>query len=301
MFEFANVFSWTTSTVVSVLRETTVNIPPTFREAHVNNPRSLIVSPLNPWGIHLHTYTYARNCILSYMHAFWKRLRGSGVLGARGMRVFSFSRTCTTYIKYFTAADSGEARIFSISSRDFRVGTSTASKGFLWRGAARMDAVMSETARKTLAAVNSSFRFWESWYVLRGWINLHTYSHVRCDTSHLSFVFRYTARLFRRYSTVRNMGRYLRCSPPANGALEYVDLCASARSETSFYLSFHGMDVKVEETGVPYAPSSLLSLSEYRFVRDRSFAHLISSCLILLVEIYGIGDVSVLSSWCWYT
>ncbi|KYM76486.1 hypothetical protein ALC53_13201 [Atta colombica] len=67
------------------------------------------------------------------------------------------------------------------------------------------------------------------------------------------------------------MGRYLRCSPPANGALEYVDLCASARSETSFYLSFHGMDVKVEETGVPYAPSSLLSLSEYRFVRDRSF------------------------------
>lgn len=32
------------------------------------------------------------------------------------------------------------------------------------------------------------------------------------DTSHLSFIFRYTARLFQPYTHVRNMGRYLRYS-----------------------------------------------------------------------------------------
>lgn len=65
-----------------------------------------------------------------------------------------------------------------------------------------------------------------------------------------------------------------------------MDLCA--RSETSFYLSFHGMDVKVEETlRARFSFAASLSIGV-------SYRPLISSRLISLVEIYGIGDISVL-------
>lgn len=139
--------------------------------------------------------------LYSGLHAFRKRPRGCRCAGSG---CFVFTDVHYLYKIFYRCTLWGGAHFLHLESRFSRRHVH-GLRGFsvynvTRRGAARTDAVMSEAARKTLvAAVNSSFRFWESSYVLYGRINLRTYSHVRCDTSHLSFVFRYTARLFRRY------------------------------------------------------------------------------------------------------
>lgn len=240
--------------------------------------------------VYIPTYIYARNCIPG-LHAFPKTVPGGICARAHGEVYIrgAFRFADVRHIKYsrmlrrvFSPATVSRVAIFASARprgpRDFRKRVQ--------RGADGRCRVTSGAARKTPAAAVSGRSFLRiSAYARPARPNKFTYSYVRCDTSHLSFVFRCTARLFRRYGTVRNMGRYLPVFPSASdrggGEGEYVDLCA--RSETSFYLSFHGMDVKVEETwrAAPASPSPFLYLSEYRIA---PLAHLVSSRLIPLVR-----------------
>lgn len=133
-------------------------------------------------------------------------------------------------------------------------------------------------ARKTPVSADVRFASESLRTSARGRINLRTRTYDVIRRIYLSYFG--TRRVYSDGTgTVRNMGRYLRYIPLAAvgcGGRKYVNLCASARSETSFYLSFHGMDVEGRGDGRAHA----LFLLRAIVVSYHSLAHLVSSHLI---------------------